>query len=135
MASSAQVTHGTIRATLGQAQVEARVPCQRGLQLTGQLQLLDRELAERLEHREARFADVDRAVEQALREQRLDAGPGLLERLVRDLGGSIGGEPGNEGGKAPEEALLVGREQLVAPGDRRPQRLVSADGVARAGVQ
>ena len=74
------------------------MPSQRGLQLTHQLQTLERELADGLEHREARLADVGRAIEQALRDERLDPGPGLLERELRDLGGGFGGAGTYSGG-------------------------------------
>ena len=44
-------------------------------------------------------------------------------------------KPADEGAESPEQALLVGCQQLVAPGDRAPQRVVAVDGVARAGGQ
>jgi len=46
--------------------------------------------------------------------------------------GRLDGAPPGEDGKSGEESLLARRERLVAPGERRAERLVAGRGIARA---
>ena len=107
----------------------------RGLRLPGLLgpaggfELLGGVLADRLEHREARLAvgvvgrDGEAAPYQGVERVEVAAADGL-DRL----------EPraAREHGEAGEEVLLLGLEQLVAPVDRGPQRLLACRSVGGA---
>lgn len=58
-----------------------------------------------------------------------------VEGCRGDLLRSLDGEAPREDGEPPEDALLVGREPVVAPVDRRPQRLLARGEVAWAAGQ
>src|SRR6266516_3199627 len=107
---------------LGELDVVVGVPAAHRVGFASFLQQLAGVLADRLQHPEALL----RVPEQALVEQGLqagDVGAGyLLGRLERAAAA--------EDGQAGEEPLLVRREQVVRPGDRRPQRLLARVGVA-----
>ena len=64
--------------------------------------------------------------EQALVDERLQR----VEVCVHDLLGGLERAAAAEDGQPGEEPLLVCREQVVRPGDRRPQRLLARVGVA-----
>src|SRR5438874_12489648 len=79
-------------------------------------------LADRLKHPEA----LIRVPEKALVHERLQR----VEIGVRDPLGRLEGAAAAEDGKAGEQPLLVFREEVVAPIDRRAQRLLARPGVA-----
>ena len=109
---------------LREREEELGVPQAHVVRLSRTLELLDGELADRLQHREA----LVRVPQEALIDERLErvhVGPGnLLGRLQRAASG--------EDGETCEEALLRRGEQLVRPLDRRAQRLLSGIEVAAA---
>ena len=85
-------------------------------------QLLCRILAHGLEHGEARLSDgVLASVDEALVHQ----GMQRVEVGVRDRFCPLERAAAGEDGDAAEEALFLGREQVVAPVNRRPQRLLA----------
>ena len=69
--------------------------------------------------------------EQALVDERAER----VELGFADLLGGLERAAAGEDGQAGEELLLGLVEQVVAPGDRRPQRLLALRGVARAAGQ
>src|SRR5919201_1140113 len=71
------------------------------------------------------------AAEQAL----VDEGGEVVERGVADVFGRLEGAAVRENREAREQALLGRREELVAPVDRGPQRLLALGQVARAARQ
>ena len=94
-------------------------------------QLLQPELADRLQHPVARTSPSGSAsglvCSRALVDQRpeplQDVDPGLARRGDHRLG-RLQGAAADEDGQPPEQRLLLGREQVVAPGDgvaHRPQ--------------
>ena len=95
------------------------------------LESLERVRADRLEHREARLAvGLLLLAEQAVVDQRRQARQEPVAAADR-LGG-LERAAADEDGEAREQRLLVGAEQLVAPVDRRAQRLLALGQVARA---
>ena len=91
------------------------------------LELLDRELANRLEHPEALLAEAARpSPHEALVEERRER----VEIGVADCLGRLERAAPAEDRESPEEPLLVLVEQVVRPGDRRSQRRVALVGVA-----
>jgi hypothetical protein len=101
---------------------QSKLPC---LALTGEP--LARELADRLEHPVA----LVRETKQDLLDERLQP----LELGVRDILGGFEGAAAGEDGERSNEALLFLRKEVVAPGDRRPQRLLARIGVPAAPEQ
>jgi hypothetical protein len=91
------------------------------------LQLLERELADRLEQGIATVAEADEALLDE-RLQRVEVGPGHLLRCFEAEVAREAAEPG-------EDVLLLGREQVVAPPDRPSQRPLPLGRVARAAGQ
>jgi hypothetical protein len=87
----------------------------------GGFQPLARVLANRLEHPEASVGVAN----EALLDERLEQ----VDIGVGDLLGGLDGATADEDRERREQPLLLRREQLVAPLDRRPQR-----GLARVGV-
>src|SRR4051794_17190784 len=85
---------------------------------------LDGVLANRLEHPEAALGVPDEALlDQRL--ERVQVGPG-------DIFGGLDRAAAGEDAERGEEPLLVGRQEVVAPGDRRAERLLARVGVAAA---
>ena len=103
----------------------------RGFRVVGftrRLQLLGRELANRLEQAEPAAAP---AADEALGHERLErpevgAGHGL---------GTFGREAAREDAQPPEERSLLLVEQVVAPGDRRVEGLLAGGEVGGAALQ
>ena len=102
--------------------------------LAADLELLGRELADRLQHGVARLAAGPvRRVQQARLDQRSDAVEGRdadVAGRVRDRLGGAEGEATDEDREGAKEGLLRFVEQVVAPVDRvahcpQPRRLVS----------
>ena len=95
-------------------------------------QLLESELAHSLQHGEARLpAWTCFLSQQALVQERGDA----LERVdhrfteyTRDGLRRLQREPTDEDREASEQRLLLGRQQVVAPGDGRTHRLLPLPG-------
>ena len=126
-------------APLSEVQETRRVsPPEVGL-LAGRCQLLQPELADRLQHREARLAIRTFSLAQkALGGQRRHAVQHVeAERSVRiaDGLGSLQGAAADEDRQAAVERLLLGREQVVAPGDGVPQGLLAGGKIASAAGQ
>ena len=97
------------------------------VRLTRVLESLERELADRLQHPEAGVREPDQApVHQRLRYVQIGTADGL-GRFQRAAAGKHR-EP-------REQALLVAREQVVAPCNRRPQGLLTRLGVPAAHEQ
>src|SRR6058998_1559695 len=98
-------------------------------QLAGLARLLEAlrgVLADRLQHPEALVS----VAKQALVEERLEG----VKVGLADLFCGVEGAAPAEDGEAGEELLLVLVQQVVAPLDRRPQRLLAGVGAA-AGLQ
>jgi hypothetical protein len=95
---------------------QSELPC---LALTGEP--LARVLADRLEHPVALVRETD----QALLDERLQR----VEVGVRDLLGGFEGAAPGEHGESSNEALVFLGKKVVAPGDRRTQRLLACIGV------
>ena len=100
----------------------ARFPC-----LSARVELLDRELANRLQHAVTRSGLIQRLDEhEALADQPADR----LERanVIRasfdESFHRLERESAHEYTELAEQALLGRRQQVIAPGDRRPQRLL-----------
>ena len=91
------------------------------LLLAGGGQLLQRQLADRLEHAEARPVDPDQVL---LGERHEPA-------VAADVGGRAGGPPAREHAEPREPALLGRRQQVVAPAQRVAQRALAGVHVAR----
>src|SRR5438874_5109989 len=98
------------------------------LGLRGFVELLERELPQRLEHEEPRLAD---RLEEALVDERRDR----VEIGARDGGGGVEREAAAEDREPTECDSLRIREQVVAPLDRVPQGLLPLRRVARAAGQ
>src|SRR5207247_7679079 len=97
------------------------VPLPQVLAATGSLESLVRELADRLQHPEAAVCEPD----EALLDQRLQrVQVGAADGLGRFQGAAAGKD--REAGEEPP--LLLG-EEVVAPGDRRPQGLLARFGI------
>ncbi|MBM2822290.1 MAG: hypothetical protein HW413_1036 [Thermoleophilia bacterium] len=101
------------------------VPLADGLLLFTFLEPLGRVLADRLQHPEARSVVLVPTANEVLVEEGLKR-VGVGARNV--LGGLIGAA--GEDGESAEELLLVVREKVVAPFDRRPQGLLPGIGIA-----
>src|SRR5438067_6692921 len=101
-----------------------RVTAPEHLGLTGLVKPLDRVLADRLQHPEAvALADAN----QALVDERLER----VKICVADCFRRLERAAAREDGEPSEELLLVLGQQLVAPLDRRAQRLLArVDGAA-----
>ncbi len=100
------------------------MPLPQVLAATGSLESLVRELADRLQHPEAAVCEPD----EALLDQRLQrVQVGAADGLGRFQGAAAGKD--REAGEEPP--LLLG-EEVVAPGDRRPQGLLARFGIAAA---
>jgi hypothetical protein len=128
---------------LGQGQVVDRVPPPRRRVLPARRQLLERVLADRLQHPEPRRAvRAVRRLEQTLlrqREQPVQAAGRAAARAAARAGHgrrALGGAAPGEDAQPPEERLLRGRQEGVAPRDGVPQRPLARRGVPRpAGEQ
>jgi hypothetical protein len=91
--------------------------------LAGELELLGRVLADRLEHRVALVVEAEQAlVDEPLEHVQL-GGADLLRGRQRAAAG--------EDREPPEQLLLARREKVVAPRDRRPQRPLPLRRVSR----
>jgi hypothetical protein len=91
------------------------------------LEALDREVADGLEHREARVAPA----QQVVVDERADA-------LQRDVAHALRGlqrAAADEDAEPGEGEALVRPEQVVAPADRRGERALARRRVARPGVE
>ena len=86
-----------------------------------------RVLPDRLQHRVAALAEAQQAL--------LDEGLQRVEVGVADLLGGLQSAAAGEDGEAREEPALGGREQVVRPLDRRPERLLAGIGVAAPAEQ
>src|SRR4051794_41899821 len=91
----------------------------------GLLESLDREVANRLEHREAAVA----ASQQVVVDEHAEA----LERDVTDALGGLQGAAAGEDAEPLEGDALVRAEQVVAPLDRGGQRALACRRAAWAG--
>src|SRR5438105_505368 len=89
---------------------------------------LEREFTNRLEHEEAR---ADQRLDQA----RLADGADTVDCCLTDDVGGPERERAREDGESREEILQVGLQQVVAPLDRRAQRLLTRRRVACAARQ
>ena len=90
--------------------------------LAGLVQPFERILADRLEHPVA----LGREADQALLDQRLQR----VDVGAADLLGRVQGAAAGEDREGADDALLFLGKQVVAPVDRRPQRLLPRVGVA-----
>src|SRR5688572_17483608 len=87
-------------------------------------ELLARKLANRFQHPEARVAANRLLVEQAFAQQALDPVDqieAVQSLLAHGRRGGVEREAIGEHSQTSEEDLFRGREQIVAPGDRRAQ--------------
>ena len=100
-------------------------------------QPLERVLADRLQHPEARLAARHRLrPEQAVVEQRLDAGEHVELEVAGNRLRGVEREAADEDGQAREERLLRRAQEVVAPGDGGAQRPVPlGPAVAGLGLQ
>ena len=107
--------------------------------LAGPVEPLTGELAQQGVALEPRLAVVGRLdLDQALVRQRLEAvDDEHLERRVRvhDVLGDLGAPAAGEDRTPPEDRLLVGRQEVVAPGDRTTQRPLALRQIAGAAGQ
>src|SRR5947208_14731463 len=90
---------------------EVEVPAAGVCRLARLLEALERELADRLQHRVPLAVEAD----EALLDERLQP----VEVTVRNLLGRLQRAAAGEDGQPPKELLLLRREELVAPADRR----------------
>ncbi len=109
------------------------------VRLTAPLELLEGERPNRLQHPEPNLVGrVSATSEQALVNQGGDAPqhvhPGATGRRNYPLG-RVQGEASGEDGKAPEQCLLLRRQEVVAPGHRVPHRVLAIGEVARSAGQ
>ncbi len=88
-------------------------------------------LADRLQHPVAAGGGGLARAQEALREQRVQE----REVGVCDGGGGLGGRAAGEDGEGAEGALLLGDEQVVAPGDGGEQGVVAGVVLAAAGQE
>ena len=120
----------------------------RVLLLAAHAKLLSGEVPNRLQHGEAGIRRGVQAAQQALRDQRLQGVQqtrvdvlGVAVRCTRHGGPAVRGhhrvepEPIGENRQLAKQALLLGVQEIVAPGDRRVQRLVTRRQVPRASGQ
>ena len=107
---------------LEQREVVVGVTAGERIGLAGLVQPFARILADRLEHPVA----LGREAEQALLDQRLQR----VDVGAADLLGGVQGAAAGEDREGADDALLFLGEQVVAPVDRRPQRLLPRVGVA-----
>ena len=108
------------------------------LELAGRLELLERVLADRLEHPEARLAVgvFAQPQQQALLDQRVEVFEHVGRAVgVADRGRGLEPQAADEHAQAPEQRLLPLEQQVVAPGDRVAQRPLALVGVLRAAGQ
>src|SRR5262245_23371214 len=103
----------------------ARVPI-----LTGLYEPLERELTHGLEQVKTRLPILLATCEEALVGQRCQAVQRIDADVLCDYGGRLLDEAACEYAEAPEEGLLVGLEQVVAPAERRTQRLLAGRQIA-----
>ena len=127
----------------GRRQYAAALPAI-GPRLAARLQPLQRVLADRLQHAEARRAGRARRLPQQAAGSARDAAapssrrPGRQPLAVRRAGRRprrLPSAAAGEDGQPPEERLLRSVEQVVAPGDGVAQRLLAGRQVARAAGQ
>ena len=120
-------------------QEETGVPVARGRFFTAGTQLLERELAQRLEHRQANVAGRGRALHEAGIHQRADAVQ--HHALVFALVGADGSmaastvQPPSNTAKRRNRPLVGRREQIVAPGDGLTEIAVPVRHIGGAGGQ
>ena len=100
------------------------------LVLAGLGQAFERELAHGLEQVKARDPVLLAAGEEALVGQRRQAVQRVDAGVRGDLGGRLLGEAAREHAEPSEERLLVGAQEVVAPGERGAQRLLASGQVA-----
>ena len=97
---------------------------------------LERVRARRLQHPVARdriaFGQHQRLVHQ--RAEMIERRPRIDALVARDVLRGLQREAAGEHAESPEHGLLVGREQRVAPFERRAQRLMAAQNDARPPV-
>ena len=108
----------------------ARVARAGVLVLAGLGQAFERELAHGLEQVKARDPVLLAAGEEALVGQRRQAVQRVDAGVRGDLGGRLLGEAAREHAEPSEERLLVGPQQIVAPGERGAQRLLAGGQIA-----
>src|SRR5262249_41025439 len=119
---------GLARGGGGEREEVGGVPLLDSRGLAARLQHLQGVLADRLQHPEARLGIRADLLQQALRDQRAHAVEYVdAERAVRvaDVLGSLEGAAADEDRETPEQRLLLGVEQVVAPGDRASERLLA----------
>ena len=100
------------------------------LVLAGLAEAFERELTHGLEQVEARDPVLLAAGEQALVGQRRQAVQRVDAGVGGDLGGRLFGEAAGEHAQASEERLLVGAQEVIAPGERGAQRLLARRQIA-----
>src|SRR5262249_53165413 len=93
--------------------------------------------ARRLEHSIARnriaFGEDQRLVDE--RTEMIESGPAIDALVARDLLCGFERKAAREDRETPEDGALAGREERVAPFERRAQRLMPAQHDARTGRQ
>lgn len=105
------------------------------LELSQLLQALERELADRLQHEEARLPlDALDRPQQALGDERVEPVQDHVRGLDTDEGalGRVEREPADEDRRARQQGLLGRREQAVAPVDRAAQGPLAVGEIAGA---
>ena len=117
---------------LGKCQEVLRVAAARLAELSGVAQSLERVLAHRLEHGEA-WLGV--AAHQLAQQAVVDEGGERVQRGAAHRFGGIERAAAREHRQPGEQRPLTGPEQLVAPVDGGPQRVLTCGGVASAGRQ
>ena len=111
-------------ARLGETEEVLGVPAAHFLSTPAVLELLDGVLPDRLEHRQALAV----ATHEVLVDERSDRGRARARHRL----GVLSAATTDEGPERLEESPLVFVEQVVAPGDGRPQRLLASRDVAHA---
>ena len=111
-------------ARLGETEEVLGVPAAHFLSAPAVLELLDGVLPDRLEHREPGAV----AAHEVLVDERSDRGRARARHRL----GVLAAATTEEGSERFEETPLIFVEQVVAPGDGRPQRLLASRDVAHA---
>ena len=109
---------------LGEHEAVVGVPTPDGLAVAARRETLERVLADRLEHSQARLVAAALVRSSSRLFRRSDSTPSRMSS-VGLLGDELGGaerEPADEDAEAREELLLCGLEELVAPLDRPAER-------------
>ncbi len=121
------------RQALGQVEEDAGVPLPRGVGVAGCFEELRGELADRLEHGEARLPGFLGAADQALVDERGQALEDVDGRPVARTGHGLGHvevPAAPEDRQASKQPALGLVQEVAAPGDRAPQRPLAVGQVA-----